>query len=246
MPIPSKLKHDAILEALIEVRFEPPANLAAEAVVGKLVNCDDWAALIQNRLPLADIPAPVRQMDVNMRHQPIIEMVNESRSMAVKVGERVMSLHVFKPYPGWEEFFPKIRGLIQHLFGALSDVTVHRLGLRYINAFIPGVHGIEALASLQLNIKVANESVFSNYNFNYITQRGNDLQCLVKVASPDFVQGSLPKDVSGFVDVDVYTPTSFKTNLSEKMFEWLEAAHVYEKEMFFKLLSEDQIQRMNQ
>lgn len=246
MPTPTKLKHDAILEALVEVRFQPPENLAPEVVVGKLVSCDDWSAFDQNRLPLADIPAPVRQMDAVMRFQPIIEMVSNSRDMAVKVGERVLSFHAFKPYCGWDVFSPKIHGLVQHLFTSLPGVSVNRLGLRYINAFIPGVHGIDAVASLKVDIKVASESVTNNYNLNYNVVRGENLHCLVKIASPDFVQGALPKDVSGFVDVDVFTPTTFNAARGQEIFEWFEAAHGFEKEMFFRLLSEEQIRRMNQ
>jgi uncharacterized protein (TIGR04255 family) len=245
MPVPTKLKHDAILEALLEVRFDPPQSLAPEVIVGKLVSCNDWAGLIQNRLPIADMPAPIRQADTTMRYQPIIELVNESRDMAIKVGERVLSLHVLKPYCGWDVFAPRLHGLVKHLFAVIPGVSVSRLGLRYINAFLPGVHGIDAVSSLQIDIKVADQPVSKSFNLNYGVSRGDDLQCLVKIASPDFVQGPLPKDASGFVDVDIFTPTEFKTESGNAIFEWLDAAHGYEKDMFFNLLSVEQIDRMN-
>jgi uncharacterized protein (TIGR04255 family) len=245
MSLPEKLKHDAIIEALLEIRFEPDGAMAPEVVVGLLASCAAWKGFTQNRLPLADIPPPVRQMEPNFRYQPIIELVNSDKSAAAKVGERVVSLHVYKPYCGWDVFSGRLNELSEHLFGTIPNSKVTRLGLRYLNAFLPAVHGISSISELELNVCAAGKPIKEPFNLNYLVHVDSRTECMIRVASRDFVQGEIPQEAGGFVDVDVFTPTGFESSAKSEIVTWLDLAHTREKTAFFSLLSEAQIERMN-
>jgi uncharacterized protein (TIGR04255 family) len=52
--------------------------------------------------------------------------------------------------------------------------------------------------------------------------------------------------LSALVDVDVFTPTSFRTTDSARVKTWLNEAHTIEKALFFRLFSEDWIERMEE
>ena len=245
MSLPEKLKHDAIIEALLEVRFDTASAMAPEIVVGLLAGCSAWKEFSPKRLPLADIPPPVRDMEPSFRYQPIIELVTPNQDSKVKLGEKVVSLHVFKPYCGWNVFLPRLTQLIDHLFGVIPGANVTRLGLRYLNAFLPSLHGINAISELQVSVSVAGAPVQESFNVNYLSPVDSKTMCLVRVASPDFVVGDVPQEAKGFIDVDVFTPTGFASSDKVEIIEWLNAAHAYEKNAFFSLLSEDQIRGMN-
>ena len=61
--LPKKLKTDAILEAVFEIRFEPDPSLVSEILFGRFADADEWRAFRQVRLPAADIPASIRRAD---------------------------------------------------------------------------------------------------------------------------------------------------------------------------------------
>ena len=65
--IPRKLKHDAIIEALLEIRFDMAATIP-EVFFGRLVDHVSWKGFEQRRLPAYQVPAALRQADANWRY----------------------------------------------------------------------------------------------------------------------------------------------------------------------------------
>jgi hypothetical protein len=47
--IPAKLKYDAIVEALLEVRFD--MTTIPEVLLGRLADCPSWKGFEQDRMP---------------------------------------------------------------------------------------------------------------------------------------------------------------------------------------------------
>lgn len=44
-PIPTKLKHDAIVEAVVEIRFDMPAKTIPEIFFGRLAEYEPWRGI---------------------------------------------------------------------------------------------------------------------------------------------------------------------------------------------------------
>jgi hypothetical protein len=68
--IPAKLKNDAIVEALVELRFDMPTGGLPEIFFVRLAQNPAWKDFEQRMLPAFHIPPVVRQSDENLRYQP--------------------------------------------------------------------------------------------------------------------------------------------------------------------------------
>src|SRR5580658_6612724 len=114
-PLPARIDPDAILEAIVEIRFDAPTILP-EVLFGRLSEHAAWAGFQQRRLAAYEIPAGLRESDVNLRFAPIFELVRPDSRRIVRIGPHAMSYHVLAPYPGWGVFRPEIEEAIDELY----------------------------------------------------------------------------------------------------------------------------------
>jgi uncharacterized protein (TIGR04255 family) len=235
--IPSKLKQDFIVEVVFEVRFE--TTTLPEIFFGRLADHEPWKGFRQDPLPAYSIPPVLRQTDPNLRYQPVLQLSGEEGARSVRVGQQVASYHRMSPYVGWKQFGAELDEFFEGIFTKSENPKVSRLGIRYVNAAKEDVHGVGSLTDLNLQVTVADEQIRKSFNLNYMTEHPNDVQCVVRIASPDFVIGTLPSGSSLMIDVDVFTKPDFKAETATAVREWAESAHNVEKEQFFRLLKQD-------
>jgi uncharacterized protein (TIGR04255 family) len=115
-----------------------------------------------------------------------------------------------------------------------------------MNALQRDIHKIASISDLDLKLAIAAETITANVNINFTTDIDKNTACMVRIATPDFVEGSLPENSSVYVDVDVFTKPSFKTTNKAEVLHWIEAAHTREKEQFFRLLSDSTIDSLKE
>jgi uncharacterized protein (TIGR04255 family) len=240
--IPKRLKHDAIVEAVVEIRFSTAT--IPEILFGRLADYEPWQNFKQQRLPVYEVPPPWRQADPNLRFLPIFELSGDHRS--VRIGPHVISYHRSAPYVGWEQFRSELDETIRGLFDTAKGLVIRRLGLRYLNALNPDFHFIKSVSDLDLEIKVANESIPGNVNLNFNIDMPGDTACTVRIATKEFVQGILPLNTSVYVDVDVFTKEGFETEEQQVVRDWMTTAHESEKKQFFGLLTDRTIERLKE
>jgi uncharacterized protein (TIGR04255 family) len=240
-PIPLKLKHDAIVEAVVEIRFEMSSKTVPEVFFGRLAEYGPWKDLDPRPMPASQIPAQIRRADANLRYQPVFELAALDKSRCVRMGPQVLSYHRLRPYNGWEGFQLELTEAVDGLFSKSKGVAIKRLGLRYMNALQSDLHRIKSVSDLDLKISIAEEPAPGSVNINFIIDAGPDTECKVAIATPGFVQGNLPANTTVFVDVDVYTKNGFKSNDQGFVTRWIKAAHSIEKEQFFRLLTDETI-----
>ena len=198
----------------------------------------------QRRLPTADIPAALRRADPNLRYQPSIELIHPEGTKVVRIGPQSLSFTRRAPYPGWEIFGPEIAQAIDVLFSVIPDVSISRLGLRYVNALRSDNHKVTKVADLNLDIAVDKINLEENLNLNYRNNVGSDATCLVRIATRDFARGKISENTSVLIDIDVSTIESFKISNAMSANSWKEAAHEIEKEKFFRLLTPETIKTL--
>ncbi len=244
IPIPRKLKHDAIVEALCEIRFDMAS--IPEVFFGRLADYRPWQGFRQQRTPVYSIPDLMRQADPNLRYQPLFEFVEPNGSRAVRIGQQVLSYHRMAPYVGWSRFRSELGESIDALFTRADGLVIRRLGLRYINALRKDLHSIGSIADLDLDVIIAGERLTGHVNVNFTIPLADDTQCTMRVSTIEFVQGTLPPSTSVVVDVDVSTKDGFQTDNIDTVKTWIEAAHTWEKEMFFRLLTEQTIEGLRE
>ena len=138
----------------------------------------------------------------------------------------------------WQTFTPPQNTAPAALCGlfSLRRVYVSRLGLRYINATTSELHGIAAISDLNLRVMVADDQIGASVNVNYMNEHEKNTQSVVRIATPDFVIGSVPAGATLMIDVDVFTKAGYKATAAEDVRGWAEFAHEEEKKQFFRLL----------
>lgn len=246
MPVlPKKLKIDAIAEALCEVRFECDESTSLpEIVVGRLAEFEAWHDFEKVRLPVSDIPATIRSQDPNLKVQPVLELRERTGSLLVKVGVNALSYHRLAPYPGWDDFKPEIIRTIEFLFCSFQSFRATRLGFRYVNVFTTEEHGVNDARDLYYSVNLAGDNLQDPQNLTYRKVRSDNHVVQVRIASPEFVTAPIGKKVQVLLDLDVFTPNGFETNDAGTAKTWIEDAHTYEKEEFFRLFTDEMKDRL--
>lgn len=237
--IPTKLRDDAIVEALLQVRFAAAGELP-EVVLGRLSDFDDGGDFRPTRLPLADIPTTVRRNDPNLNFQPLVELRGPN-GQVVRVGDNVMSAHVvgIGMYPGWSVYQTQIERMLSDLFNKLKSVEIENISLRYINAIVAKRHHIASVHDLNLKVIVGDEQFRGPINLNFIEESGKGQSghhVTTRIAHTSFVQGIIPPETVAVVDVEVSTLIGFRSRRIDEVLEWCESAHSLEKEAFFRLV----------
>jgi uncharacterized protein (TIGR04255 family) len=234
--LPRKLKKDPIIEALLEVRFDG-RELLPELVVGKLASHSQWSGFAAQRLPVADIPAPIRKHDPNFQYQPVLELRGRENTRVVKIGERVFSYHALAPYPGWPTFQQELSNAIEFVFGAVDQFAATRFGFRYINAFTLE-HFVADVTALNFEVTVAEKPLRAPMNLNYELILGEQHITIVRLASKQFVQG-VAANATAFLDIDVFTPQGFTSSKVDQAKTWVTDAHTFLEDEFFRMLTKD-------
>ncbi len=230
--VPKKLKHDAIVEALLEIQFNHTD--VPEVVIGKLASAPIWSGYAHERLPFADFPAAVREMDPALRFQPTIQATPPLRTEVIRFGPHSLSIHALAPYAGWEVYSKRLAAGIAALFDACPSANVRRLGLRYINALTP-IHGVSSLWDMDVSFLVNGEKPSDELTAAYIRTDDHGFTSKVSIATPKFVQGSVPVDAIAIIDVDISSEFAVGHTSTDSVIEWVEVAHGLEKKEFFSL-----------
>lgn len=238
--IPKKLTHDAIVEALLELRFE--TTTSPEFLLVRLAELDAWKPFSSSRLPAYSIPEQVRNIDPNFRYQPTFELLEPgSNQRSLRIGPNVLSYHLRIPYIGWARFGKELTTVVTDLFSKTEGLVVRRLGLRYVNALTSDKHGIRGIHDLDLDLRIGDSPVTDGILINEMMSVTEDTSRMVRVATSQFVTGFLPDNATVLADIDIFTPEPFETKDSGAVVKWVENAHSVEKQEFFVLLKEETI-----
>ena len=238
--LPTKMKNDAIVEALLEIQFE--SDDIGEIVIGRLSDADEWNGYSTNRLNSANIPENIREKDPGLRFQPVIERRAQDGTSTARIGSHVLSYHVYAPYSGWKNFEPKLTSIIELLFNKTTNLRVSRLGFRYINFLQSGPHNLSGLTELSLKIQLQDAQLNDDINLAYQTKPTHEHNVTLRVASPNFINADIrPKDLVCVADVDVFTPEDFSVSDKKHVIQWMKDAHEIEKSSFFSLFTKEKI-----
>jgi uncharacterized protein (TIGR04255 family) len=236
-----KLKKDAIVEALFEMRFNSTA--LPELYIGRLAS--EIASLEEGmsiqRLPIADLPAPLRRADPSLAYQPTLQAQNKAGSRLARVGETVISWHVLGKYPGWPVFQPEIASLMARVEKVLEGASLVRLGLRYLNFFKTNDHFVEGVKDLSLDVAVNGTVIDYPIAINYHRDFPNH-RLATKIATREFIEPR-PEDVSLLVDIDVHTDERPCPQIADAL-RWVEEAHSILEDEFFNLLKPEIMKKL--
>jgi uncharacterized protein (TIGR04255 family) len=241
--LPGRINPDSILEALVEFRFEHQE--LPELLIGRLLDADLWAGYEQARLPTADIPQPIREMDVNLRYQPAFELRKRDGTRVAKIGGHVLSYHITGSYPGWAVFEPEIQAIVHGLIEKLKSSPISRVGFRYINVLRPVKHHVAGLQDTNIVLRVGEHELHKSVAVTYTRSYEPAHAVTVRIATPDLVTGNVEPGYSLLCDIDVATKTGHLMSGFDDTMQWIDKAHTLEKAEYFALLPDRVIEKLS-
>jgi uncharacterized protein (TIGR04255 family) len=239
--MPVAFKKSPLLEAIFELRFQPTVPTAGDLLPGLLYS--ELKAEYPNvqALQMAMLPREVREKEPNLLHQATHRLSGASK--LVQVGDRVVSLSLTAPYPGWAKFKDAILQLLKATSGTGMLRVPERLSFRYINV----IRADEAEPQLPLlNLRIDSPAyTYTEKGFHLRFERTErEFTTIVQIAPHTTAKGPSDSLVSGLlIDVDTIHAEP-KHILSDAGPVLLEDAHSLLKGIFFSLLTEAALKRL--
>ena len=242
--IPKRLKKEPLIEAIWQLQLEPVAGTP----IGDLLPGILFTALRREhpnlqlqRLPSADIPAQMAQIDPNLRHMAKYRMEDPDSSFMFQVGDRIITLNCRRPYAGWTNFKAKILSLVEIVKGSLLVPTPLRHSLRYIDFLT--LEPAPSVSSLQLSLKLGAFDIHARPMQTRVELLDGTCIHVVQIATP--AQVGLPEGMKEGSIVDLET---FST---ESLVDWnviatqIDYMHERSKALFFEnILTKQAIEQM--
>lgn len=242
--IPKRLMKEPLIEAIWQVQFEPPAEQPiGDLLPGMLYSAlrDTHPKLQLHRLPTADIPAQVAQLDPNLRYIAKYRMEEAGLPFLYQVGDHTVTLNCRKPYVGWNDFKEKTLALIDILDKSGFIPVPTRHSLRYIDLL--DLEPAPDLSSLQIKIEIGGLAMCTKPLQMRIELPEDDCLHVVQLATP--VQAALPWGVMAGSVVDLETLPISNPKSWQDIRDQLDHLHDRSKHLFFAhILTQQAIERL--
>lgn len=239
--IPKKISPCPIIEAVVELRFKPTSGTPKEAIPGILYNKligTDFSEF--NKLPVTEIPEFVRESDPNLKYAALYASQHKNiPSLRFQFGPRSCSLVSGIDYTGWDVLYRELSKMVEDIHSLKFVKEIERIGLRYISFFkdeniFKNTHASCDLAgNSMLESATTLRSEFKLDSFFCALQMSNTAHL------SDGKSGSL-------IDIDVFKTFPEETDLQiEPFLGAIKDAHDLEKMVFFSLLKEEYLRKLN-
>ena len=239
--IPKRLKKEPLIEAIWQVQFESPG--AGDVLPGLLYAAlrKDHPKLQLHRLPAADFPAIVAQMDPNLRLAAKVRLEEPEGSFLWQVGDRVATLNCRKPYAGWAAFREAIISLTKVVEESGLVEQPLRHSLRYIDLL--ALDDAPDLSALQLSMKLGGHAVNKLPVQIRLELPDGGVNHIIQIATPAQVQLPEGQQTGSVVDLETF-PGARAANW-EGVRNQLDTLHQKSKRLFFEhLLTAEAIEKM--
>lgn len=242
--IPTRLKKEPLIEAIWQAHFEPKDGLpVGDLLPGILYSAlkIDHPNLQLHRLPAADIPAPVAQIDPNLRFSTKYRMEEPASPFLCQVGDRIVTMNCRKPYAGWSIFKERILKLINVIESSGLVPTPMRHSLRYIDLLC--LDQTPSLKALQVNFKIGKWNLESRPIQMRVEIPDGGCNHVIQIATP--AEANLPEGrLQGSV-IDLETFASIQPTSWQEVCAQIDLMHDCSKAVFYQqLLTVDAIALM--
>jgi uncharacterized protein (TIGR04255 family) len=142
VPAARRYRQPPIEEALVEFRYVP-ARAWDPTIPGELFQIPELRAaypgLPRTQNVLVPVESPIEgQPAAALQESQRVQFVDHASRLVLSVGPETLTVHVLRPYDGWEQFRPRIVNALTWCQPVLGFSHVSRVGLRYINRALFG------------------------------------------------------------------------------------------------------------
>ncbi|MDE2388975.1 MAG: TIGR04255 family protein [Betaproteobacteria bacterium] len=242
--IPKRLKKEPLIEAIWQVQFESATDTSiGDLLPGILFTAlrSQHANLQLHRLPSADIPVQMAQIDPNLRHMARYRMEDPNSPFMFQVGDQIITLNCRRPYAGWTEFKEKIISLVKIVENSKLVPVPIRHSLRYIDLLT--LEPAPNLSFLQVSLKLGSFDIQMQPMQTRIVLLDGTCTHVVQVATPAQVQ--FPEGVKEGTIVDLETFFAQSPKGWNEIAMQVDRMHDRSKVLFFEnILTMEAIEKM--
>lgn len=236
-----KLNPNPIIECVAEIVFDRNVDILPSAVFGKVYSELKQKFEDVENLPLYQLPEDIRLSDENLKNKPWHKFSN--KDFDILVGATVLAIVVKEPYQRWDI----VKEQINFVFSVFQKVnitnSITRIGLKYIDKFkIPLINNINLKIASEIGVNETNE-----LQLRTILPKKDELIAKIGIMNNVTItyKGNKESEVS-LLDIDIYKNFEEKDSCDfEKAKEIFEKAHLYQKELFSKLITKEYLQKNN-
>lgn len=234
MKLPKSISPCPIKESVSEVRFEP--NVPEDAVFGIVYQALKTEFPEAKPLPILSLPVEFRTGDKDLMFQPYYRL--ENTDSRVLLGPRTISVGMRGEYSGWAIHSRRIKSILAHFYETGVVGQIARFGLRYISFF-----DFDIFPNLLLKITVDNDPLEGEETFFKTVISAGDCKSLLQIGK-GVALTSKPEAKGSVIDIDSFE-TDIRGDFGHRLDDFLENAHGSEKELFFKLLKPEFLEKLN-
>lgn len=242
--IPTRLNKEPLIEAIWQAQFEPKDGLpVGDLLPGILYSAlkVDHPNLQLHRLPTADIPAPVAQIDPNLRFSAKYRMEEPGRPFLFQVGDRIVTMNCRKPYAGWSAFKERMLKLINVIESSGLVPTPRRHSLRYIDLLC--LDQAPSLKALQVNFQIGQWNLENRPIQMRVEIPDGDCNHVIQIATP--AEANLPEEKLQGSVIDLETFSNSQPDSWQDVRAQIDQIHDRSKAVFYQqLLTADAIALM--
>jgi len=235
MKIPKKISPCPIIEAIVEIRFEP--KIPTDAIFGLVYNSLKGEYPQVKKLPILEIPDAIRSNEPGFRFKPYNQLLD--KNFIAQIGPRVFSLSNRKEYVGWGEFYGKITGSFSKLAELDMMSYVTRLGIRYINFF-----KFNIFEKINLQLLMNRKALPSTQTVIRAELKDGNFRNVLHIANKAEVTVDEERNRGSIIDIDTVLEQRMP-DFFEKMQGMLHEGHEKEKRLFFSLLKTGYLETLN-
>ena len=235
--LPEKIENCPIVEAVFEIRYS--SKYPEDAIFGVLYAAvKDFFTEKPQALPILQLPEAVRVQDPNLKYQPYHKLVKND--FIFNIGPKVLAFVNKTPYAGWSRWSDFFYTILEKVQSTQVIDFAERIGLRYINFFNFNIFDKVKLRIELINRKIQKEPTnlrteILDEGFTKILQIANSVNIII---NDQKMTGSL-------IDIDCLYYFSKENNFFNEYCTIVENAHNKEKELFFSLLKESFLNKLN-
>ena len=230
---PKKIDHSHILSAAVELRVE--FSVPTETIIGVLYNEFKETYPKLENLPILQLPEEIRKSDPALIHKAWYQLVSKDKKYLLRVGNKVLSLAVQRPYQGWEDFQGRLKKIMNKIYDLSIVDKYNRVGIRYTSMFIENIFDI-----IDLNLDLQEKTLTDNKTNIRLIFEKDGFNNILAITNAALVKEQGQDEERSIIDID----TTFNLEQgagedSEKINRIIEDGHEMEKKIFFKLVKED-------
>jgi len=231
--LPLELKHDTILEAIFELRFEPePPNEAVFGVIYPII-MKKFQNLKHIPLPILQLPNVVRNSDPQFKYQPLNRLQGDG--LSISIGPHVVNFSIIKPYIGWSNWKPSILDILNNLSAERIIKNVERTGLRYLNFVERDIFPL-----INVEIKIIDSTIKQASTAVRTEIPDGEYIKVIQLTNGASINVNGQNKIGSLIDIDIIRNKNmqnydFKINLETI----LDKSHTMAKQLFFDIIKKD-------